>query len=116
MNPILDFGIRFIQALQSGRPLLDGLMKFISFLGTVEFYLLLIPFVYWLVDARLGFRVLLVRVSMDCWGSTFKQLLHQPRPYWVGDVKPLLTEISYGIPSTHSSDSLSVWGYLSFRC
>ena len=115
MTPMLDFGIRIIQILQSGSPAFDGLMKFISFLGTVEFYLLLIPFVYWLIDARFGFRVLLVLVSMDFWGSALKQLLRQPRPYWVGKVQSLSTETSYGIPSTHSSDSLGIWGYLSFR-
>ena len=77
--------------------------------------MLLIPLVYWLVDASLGFRVLLVLVSTDFLAVSLKQLLHEPRPYWVGDVKPLAEETSYGIPSSHSSDSLAVWGYLAYR-
>jgi hypothetical protein len=46
-------------------------------------------------------------------GTSLKHLLRQPRPYWVDDrIIPLSAETSYGIPSTHSSDSLSVWGLL----
>ncbi len=112
MNPIYESGIQFIQTLQTLSPTLDGLMKFFSFLGTFEFYLLLIPFLYWVVSASVGFRVLLLLIGTDFLGIFFKQLLHQPRPYWVGDVQALAEETSYGIPSTHASDSLAVWGYL----
>ncbi len=115
MNPIYESGIQFIQALQTLSPTLDSLMKYISFLGTIEFYLLLIPFLYWAVSASLGFRVLLLLIGTDFLGIFFKQLLRQPRPYWVGDVQALAQETSYGIPSTHASDSLAVWGYLAYR-
>lgn len=115
MTPIYDLGIQIVQALQTMSPVLDGFMKFISFLGTIEFYLLLIPFVYWVVSASLGFRVLLLLIGTDFLTLSFKQFLHQPRPYWIGDVKPLATETSYGIPSSHASDSLAVWGYLAYR-
>jgi hypothetical protein len=114
MNPIYESGNQFIQALQTLSPALDGLMKYISFLGTIEFYLLLIPLLYWVVSAPLGFRVLLLLIGTDFMGIFFKQLLHQPRPYWVGDVQALAEETSYGIPSTHASDSLAVWGYLAY--
>jgi hypothetical protein len=40
-------------------------------------------------------------------------LFHEPRPYWIGGVKLLASgEASYGIPSSHASDSLAVGGYL----
>jgi membrane-associated phospholipid phosphatase len=115
MNPIYEFGVQFIQALQLLSPAFDGPMKFITFLGTIEFYLLLIPFLYWVVSAPLGMRVLLVLIGTDFLTLGFKQLLRQPRPYWVGQVKPLAEETSYGIPSSHASDSLAVWGYLAYR-
>jgi membrane-associated phospholipid phosphatase len=115
MISIYDLGTQIIQTLQTMSPVLDGFMKFISFLGTIEFYLLLIPFVYWVVSASLGFRVLLLLIGTDFLAISFKQLLHQPRPYWIGDVKPLATETSYGIPSSHASDSIAVWGYLAYR-
>jgi membrane-associated phospholipid phosphatase len=115
MNSLLNLGIQLIQALQAMSPVLDGVMKFFSFLGTIEFYLLLIPFVYWVVDPRLGFRLLLVLISTDFFALSCKQLLRQPRPYWIGGVKTLAEETSYGFPSSHASDSLAVWGYLAYR-
>jgi len=114
VNPIYILGIQIIQVLQMMSPAFDGVMKFFTFLGTVQFYLLLIPFVYWVVDARLGFRLLLVLISTDFLALGFKQLLHQPRPFWIGNVKVLAEETSYGIPSSHASDSLAVWGYLAY--
>jgi len=115
MNPIYESGIQFIQALQTMSPTLDSVMNLFTFLGRFEFYLILIPFIYWVVSAKLGFRVLLVLLTSDFLGLTFKQLLHQPRPYWIGDVQALGVEPSYGIPSIHASDSLAVWGYLAYR-
>ena len=115
MEQLYNLGILLIQSLQTMSPALDGVMKFISFLGTIEFYLLLIPFVYWALDTRLGFRLLLVLIGTDFLAVGFKQLLRQPRPYWIGDVKALDQETSYGIPSSHASDSLAVWGYLAYR-
>ena len=115
MEALQEFSFIIIRALQSLSPGLDGLMKFFSFLGSVEFYLLLVPLIYWTMNSSLGMRLLLVLVSTDFLGMAFKQLFHQPRPYWLGEVKGLATETSYGIPSTHSSDSLAVWGYLAFQ-
>ena len=115
MNPIYDLGIQIIQALQTMSPALDGLMKFITELGTINFYLLVIPLVYWVISPPLGMRVLLIFITTDFLGLCSKQLLRQPRPYWIGDVKPLAEETSYGIASTHASDSIAVWGYLAYR-
>jgi membrane-associated phospholipid phosphatase len=115
MNLFYSFGISLIQWLQTFSPALDSAMKLISFLGTIEFYLILVPFVYWAIDARLGFRLLLTLISADFFTTSFKQLLHQPRPYWLGGVQALAEESSYGIPSGHASDSLALWGYLAYR-
>ena len=41
-----------IQALRS--PWRDSLMQASSFLGEEEFYMLLVPLVTWIIDARLG--------------------------------------------------------------
>lgn len=112
MDALYEFGIRFIQALQTFSPSLDGLMSAFTFLGRIEFYLVFIPFIYWSADRRLGLRLLLILIYTDLISSSFKLLLHQPRPYWVGDVKALSTETSYGIPSSHASNTLAVGGYL----
>jgi membrane-associated phospholipid phosphatase len=115
MEPLQQLGLALTAWLQAASPALDGLMNFFSFLGSIELYLLLIPIIYWLYDPRLGVRVLLVLLTTDFIGNVIKQLFHQPRPYWIGPVQGLAQEISYGIPSTHSSNSLAVWGYLTYR-
>ncbi len=114
MEALIEFGMRFIQGLQSLSPTIDGLMEFISFLGTIEFYILFTPIFYWMVSVPLGFRLLLLLVTTDFVTTTFKHLFHQPRPYWLGQVKALGSETSYGLPSSHASDSLAVWGYLAY--
>lgn len=112
MDAIYQLGIRFIQALQTFSPALDGIMNGFTFLGRIEFYLLFIPFIYWAVDRRIGVRALLLLIYTDLLSSSFKLLFHQPRPYWLGGVKELSAETSYGIPSSHASNSLAVGGYL----
>lgn len=111
METLFQFGIRITQSLQTLSPGLDAFMNAVSFLGRVEFYLVLIPFIYWTIDRRLGVRTLLILLYVDFAGVALKLLLHQPRPYWLGGVKQLTVEPSYGIPSTHASDSIAVGGY-----
>ena len=112
MDGIYQFGISLIQGLQTLSPALDGFMEAVTFLGTIEFYILFIPALYWCVDQKLGLRVLFILILTDIPGSSFKHLLHQPRPYWLGGVKALADEPSYGIPSTHASNTLAVWGLI----
>jgi membrane-associated phospholipid phosphatase len=115
MQTLQDFGIALIHSLQTLSPGLDGVMEFLSFLGRVEFYLIFLPFIYWSVDRRIAVRTILVLILVNLTGLTFKVLLHQPRPYWISDVLALSEETSYGIPSSHASDSTGVWGYLALR-
>jgi len=112
MDGIYQFGIALIQGLQTLSPGLDGFMKAVTFLGTIEFYILFIPALYWTVDQKLGLRVLFILILTDAPASYCKQLLHQPRPYWFETVKGLATEPTYGIPSSHASNTLAVWGMI----
>ena len=115
MDAIYQFGISLIHSLQTLSPALDGLMQGTTFLGRIEFYLVFIPFIYWSIDRRVGVRALLLLVYTDFVAYSFKQLLHQPRPYWISDVKAMGVEPSYGIPSSHASNTLSVGGYLATK-
>jgi len=115
MDALQQLSISLIQALQTLSPSLDGVMNFFSFFGRVEFYLVIAPFIYWALDKRLGIRALLILITIDVVSASFKLLFHQPRPYWVGGVRGLAEEASYGIPSSHASDSLAVGGYLAYR-
>lgn len=115
METLQQFSISLIQALQTLSPGLDGVMYFFTFLGRVEFYMLIVPFIYWTIDKRLGIRALLLLVATDLITSSFKLFFHQPRPYWLGGVQELSQEATYGVPSSHASNSLAVGGYLAHR-
>jgi membrane-associated phospholipid phosphatase len=115
MEKLQEISFALILALQQMSPALDGVMNFFTFLGNIEFYLLIIPLIYWVVDKHLGFRLLLVLITTYTLSSMVKLLFHQPRPYWLAKVLGLGAETSYGIPSSHSSGSLAVWGYLAYR-
>jgi membrane-associated phospholipid phosphatase len=116
MDALFEFGINLIEWIQSWPAFLDRPMALFTFMGTIEFYLLLIPLIYWAIDPRLGIRTLLILIGVDMIGSYAKQLLHQPRPYWVSElVEGRALEQSYGIPSTHASNTLAVWGALALK-
>ncbi len=113
MDPILDWGIHFIAELQTNAPWLVAPARFFSFLGTEEFYLLLLPFLYWCVDVRLGLRVGVILTVSDSLNIFFKLLFHQPRPFWVSNrVRAFGVEGSYGLPSGHAQHGMAVWGTL----
>ena len=112
MDALYQFGIRLIQSIQTLSPALDGIMETGSFLGTPEFFLLLVPFIYWSLDRRIGIRAILVVFIFDFVNASLKVLFHQPRPFWIGGVKQLSTEGTFGLPSGHSGRTLALNGYL----
>jgi membrane-associated phospholipid phosphatase len=111
MNAILDFGIRFIVALQSLGGWLKLPMEIVSFLGKEEFFLFLLPILYWCVDSRLGLRVAFILMVNTSINDAFKLALHGPRPYWYSsNVSPFAAETSFGVPSGHAQSAVVVWG------
>jgi membrane-associated phospholipid phosphatase len=88
-------------------------MKFFSFFGTEEFFLVVMPVVLWCIDAGVGLRLAVVLVSSNSLNSLLKVAFHLPRPYWYDpSVKALSVETSYGLPSGHAMNSTSLWGFL----
>jgi len=111
MDNILNNGIPFILWFQSLGDWLIGPMKFFSFLGTENFYLLIMPLIYWGFDAALGLRLGVMVALTSGINTIFKFTFHSPRPYWVNtDVQALAAETSFGIPSGHAQNALTIWG------
>ena len=81
MDAIYQFGINLIQSLQTLSPSLDSFMETVSFIGQPEFFLVLIPFIYWTIDRHIGIRSLLVLLYFDSITVSLKVLFHQPRPF-----------------------------------
>ena len=113
MDTLQAWGIGLIVALQAFSPALDGAMEFFSFVGSADFFTVLIPLLYWCVDAGLGARFAFLLLVGDSLGSLFKLAFHAPRPYWVdAQVKAIAAASSYGVPSGHALTSLMTWTFL----
>ncbi len=113
MQGIMDFGIRLIVGFQAMGGWLTLPMKFFSFLGTEEFFSLVLPILYWCINTSLGVRVAVILMFTGGINDGLKMALHGPRPYWYSSqVKALSTETSFGVPSGHAQSSVAVWGIL----
>ncbi len=113
METILNGGINLIAALQSLGDWLTLPMKFFSFLGIEEFFLLLLPALYWCVDAGLGLRVGVILLLSSGVNHALKLAFHGPRPYWFStQVRAFDFETSFGVPSGHAQTAAGVWGML----
>ncbi len=85
----------------------------ITALGYEEFFVLLLPVIYWCFDQMVGLRVGIVLLLGNAFNTFFKFLFHGPRPYWISDsVRAYSHETSFGIPSGHAQIAASVWGWL----
>jgi hypothetical protein len=88
-------------------------MKLFSFLGTQEFFILLLPILYWCVDSLLGIRVAIILLLSTSFNGALKLAFHAPRPYWYSpNVHGLAAETSFGIPSNHAQNATTIWGIL----
>lgn len=113
MDAILDLGVRLVIAIQGLGGWLKLPMEIFSFLGKEEFFILLLPILYWCVDSRLGIRVGLILMLSTSLNDSLKLALHGPRPYWYSkEVQGLATETSFGAPSGHAQSAISVWGMI----
>lgn len=113
MDTILQNGIAFTLAFQALGTWLTAPMRFFTFLGSQEFLLLILPVVYWCVNANVGVRVGVVLLITGGLNDVLKLAFHGPRPYWVStDVKALAFEPSFGAPSGHAQVSVAIWGLM----
>ncbi len=115
METIYTWGLELIHGVQAWRsPALDLTFRGITFLGNEGFYLLILPLLYWCIEARLGFRLGLLFFASGYLNLALKELLAQPRP---ADLEPginLIKEGGYGLPSGHAQSAVVLWGFLAY--
>lgn len=113
MQTLIDGGIAFVIALQGMGDWLIAPMRFFSQLGTEEFFFLILPLLYWSIDAGLGLRVGFILATSNIFNFAAKLLFAGPRPYWVSShVRALWIETSFGAPSGHAQHAVAVWGVI----
>ncbi len=98
----------FFQSL--GLWLLEPMRAF-TFLGSEQFFILIMPIVLWCIDYPLGLRIGLLLITSGQVNGIFKVLFHSPRPFWFDNrVAALSVENSFGIPSGHAMNTSSLFG------
>ena len=113
MQAWIDSGIAIVIAMQSMGSWLIAPMRFLSQLGTEDFFFLVLPLIYWSIDSALGLRVGLILATSSIFNYAGKLLIASPRPYWVSShVQALWPETTFGAPSGHAQHAMSVWGII----
>ncbi len=113
MSDVLQWGLDLIISIQEFRsPLLDDIFRAISFLGEEEFFLLLIPLLFWCVNAGMGIRLAILVMLSGCANVDLKDVFQEPRPFEYDASVGLVVEEDYGMPSGHAQLSVTIWGML----
>lgn len=113
VNAFYDLGINIVIYIQNLGGWLSGPMNFFSFLGTTEFYLFIMPLLYWCLDTSLGIRVGLILLLSSGINTILKLAFHTPRPFWFSrQVEGYAFESSFGLPSGHAQNSAAVFGLI----
>lgn len=113
MDALTQWEITVNLFLQGLGPWLQPVMSAVTWLGSENFYILLLTLLYWCVDTGLGLRVAIILMLSNSTNSIFKILFHSPRPYWIDSrVQAYSSEPSFGLPSGHSQNAMSVWGIM----
>jgi membrane-associated phospholipid phosphatase len=113
MESLLNFGILVTLWAQSLGSWLARPMELISTLGTEQFFLLLVPVVYWCISPTSGLRFGLIIVFGSIVNCFLKLLCLSPRPYWYDRrVVAYAGEPTFGLPSWHAQGATITWGWL----
>ena len=113
MDTIYQSGIAFILSLQNLGGWLASVMNLFTLTGEENFFMVVMPLVYWAVDPVIGLRMGVLLLVSGGINSMFKLAFHGPRPFWLStEVKALRFEASFGIPSGHAQNAAAVWGVL----
>jgi membrane-associated phospholipid phosphatase len=103
----------FIEWVQDfSTPLLDSLFKAITFLGNAEYYILVIPLLFWLYDKRFALSFGIFFLGNAWLNSLAKYIFRFTRP-------PLalhkIEQGGFSFPSGHAQGSAGFWGYLAVQ-
>ena len=115
LDNLMALSLVIIEVLQTQLVWFTPIMKFFTFLGNEEFYLLIMPLFVWSLDYGTGIRLGVMLMISNGLNFFLKTLFQQPRPYWVSAKIQNMTSpmVSFGLPSGHSQNAASVFGLLS---
>jgi len=113
MDSILQWGLDLIIAIQQIHgPVLDSIFRAITSIGEEEFFLFLLPLLFWCVDFGMGVRLTVLLLFSSYLNVSLKGFLQQPRPFDLDPSVQLSDAEGYGLPSGHAQSATVVWGYV----
>jgi membrane-associated phospholipid phosphatase len=113
MEAIMNWGVQVVLWFQQFCPTLDLPFTLFTSMGQEEFFLLLLPLLYWCLDRRIGARLTVLFLLSDYSKAVAKFLIDQPRPFqYDSRVRQLADVFDAAFPSGHASNSVVAWGYL----
>ncbi len=115
MDAILQWGLEMVRQAQALGPAFDIPMRLFTLLGQEEIFLLLVPLVFWCLDRGAGANLAYLLILSGYFNSLAKGIFQQPRPYWLDSSVQKITEPSFGLPSGHTQNAISMWSYSAFR-
>jgi membrane-associated phospholipid phosphatase len=111
MEAIWQWGLDLIRTVQLVHgPALDAVFKAITFMGEEEFFLILLPLIFWCVDFAVGARLAFIFLLSAYTNAGLKDLFAHPRPFDLDPTVKLHEAEGYGLPSGHSQAAVVVWG------
>lgn len=116
MQPILIWGLEVVKSVQTiATPLLTTIMKGITFLGTEQAFLIILPLIYWIIDGAAGFKLSMLIFLSSYTNGLAKNILAQPRPFQLDPSVQFAIEPSYGLPSGHAQGTITLACYAGFK-
>lgn len=115
LESLLPWGTEVILWVQSfSNPTLDAIFGFFTKLGYEQFYLFVLPLIFWCINRQIG-AALGYLTLLSTWGnSVIKYTFKLPRPA-DPDLRIPLPETSPSFASNHAQGAIVNWGYLAYR-
>lgn len=115
MELLYDLGLEATRWLQRNYPQLADPLSLVSELGRFEFYLAIIPLIYWSIHKHFGKQVAYLLAVTNVANAILKHAMRMPRPYWLDPEVGLAEEPSYGFPSAHTQVATPFYLYLALE-
>lgn len=94
--------VAWVQSFRSD--ILDGVFKSISYAADAELLIIIAACMYWIIDKRVGFSLMLLFLFGSYLNLALKGLLEIPRPSGP-DIKHLSSFTGYSLPSAHAQNA-----------
>jgi undecaprenyl-diphosphatase len=115
LESLVPWGTESIVWIQSfSNEWLDAIFKFFTWLGYEEFYLFILPLVYWCIHKPIGVALGYLSLLSAWFNDVVKYVYKIPRP---ADprIRVPLPETSPSFLSGHAQGAVVNWGYLAYR-